>query len=45
MRFRRDAAIESVIGHLKHQSRLLRCFLKDFIRDQVNLLLPQRRGT
>ena len=38
-RFRRRAAIEPVISHLKHQYRLLRCFLKGFVGDQVNLLL------
>ena len=38
-RFRRRAAIEPVISHLKHQYRLLRCFLKGFIGDQLNLLL------
>jgi transposase, IS5 family len=38
-RFRRRAAIEPLIGHLKHQYRLARCFLKGFVGDQVNLLL------
>jgi IS5 family transposase len=38
-RFRRRAAIEPVISHLKHQYRLMRCFLKGFVGDQVNLLL------
>jgi IS5 family transposase len=38
-RFRRRAAIEPVISHLKHQYRLARCFLKGFIGDQVNLML------
>src|ERR1017187_6407027 len=38
-RFRRRAAIEPVISHLKHQYRLGRCFLKGFVGDQVNLLL------
>lgn len=38
-RFRRRAAIEPVISHLKHQYRLIRCFLKGFIGDQMNLLL------
>ena len=37
--FRRRAAIEPVISHLKHQYRLIRCFLKGFIGDQLNLLL------
>lgn len=38
-RFRRRAAIEPVISHLKQQYRLARCFLKGFAGDQVNLLL------
>src|ERR1019366_4676520 len=38
-RFRRRAAIEPVISHLKHQYRLGRGFLKGFVGDQVNLLL------
>ena len=38
-RFRRRAAIEPLIGHLKCQYRLARCFLKGFVGDQVNLLL------
>ena len=38
-RFRRRAAIEPVISHLKHQYRLMRCFLKGFVGDQMNLLL------
>lgn len=38
-RFRRRAAIEPLIGHLKGQYRLARCFLKGFAGDQVNLLL------
>jgi IS5 family transposase len=38
-RFRRRAAIEPVISHLKGQYRLARCFLKGFVGDQVNLLL------
>lgn len=38
-RFRRRAAIEPVIGHLKGQYRLARCFLKGFVGDQLNLLL------
>lgn len=37
--FRRRAAIEPVISHLKHQYRLARCFLKGLVGDQVNLLL------
>lgn len=38
-RFRRRAAIEPLISHLKHQYRLMRCFLKGFVGDQMNLLL------
>lgn len=38
-RFRRRAAIEPVISHLKQQYRLARSFLKGFVGDQVNLLL------
>jgi transposase, IS5 family len=38
-RFRRRAAIEPVISHLKHQYRLMRCFLKGFVGDQLNLPL------
>ena len=38
-RFRRRAAIEPVISHLKHHFRLLRCFLKGFQGDQINLML------
>ncbi len=38
-RFRRRAAIEPVISHLKHQYRLVRCFLKGFVGDQINLML------
>jgi IS5 family transposase len=37
--FRRRAAIEPVISHLKHHFRLLRCFLKGFQGDQINLSL------
>lgn len=36
-RFRRRAAIEPVISHLKHQYRLVRCFLKGFVGDSLNL--------
>lgn len=36
-RFRRRAAIEPVISHLKHQYRLLRCFLKGLVGDSLNL--------
>ena len=38
-RFHRRAAIEPVISHLKHDFRLLRCFLKGFQGDQLNLML------
>jgi len=39
MNFRKRASIEPVIGHLKHDFRLSRNFLKGFIGDQINLLL------
>lgn len=38
-RFRRRAAIEPVIGHLKSDHRLNRNFLKGFTGDQINLLM------
>ncbi len=38
-RFRRRAAIEPVIGHLKSDHRLKRNFLKGFVGDQINLLM------
>jgi IS5 family transposase len=38
-RFRRRAAIEPVISHLKHDYRLMRCFLKGFVGDSINLML------
>ena len=38
-RFRRRAAIEPVISHLKADFRFLRCFLKGFQGDQLNLML------
>jgi IS5 family transposase len=38
-RFRRRAAIEPLISHLKYHFRLLRCFLKGFQGDQINLTL------
>ena len=38
-RFRRRAAIEPVIGHLKSDNRLMRCFLKGFVGDNLNLML------
>jgi transposase len=36
-RCRRRAAIEPLIGHLKHDQRLGRCFLKGVEGDQINL--------
>jgi len=38
-KFRRRAAIEPVIGHLKSDHRLVRNYLKGFIGDEINLLL------
>ena len=38
-KFRRRAAIEPVIGHLKHDHRMARNYLKGFIGDQINLLM------
>ena len=38
-RCRRRAAIEPLIGHLKHDHRLGRCFLKGVVGDQINLLM------
>jgi len=38
-KFRRRAAIEPVIGHLKSDHRLARNYLKGFVGDEVNLLL------
>ena len=38
-RFRRRAAIEPVIGHLKADHRLGRCFLKGHLGDAMNLKL------
>jgi len=37
--FRRRAAIEPIIGHLKHDYRMARNYLKGFIGDQINLLM------
>jgi len=37
--FRRRAAIEPVISHLKHDFRLGRCFLKGSVGDSLNLML------
>ena len=38
-KFRRRAAIEPIIGHLKSDHRLSRNFLKGFIGDEINLLM------
>ena len=38
-KFKRRAAIEPVIGHLKSDHRMERNYLKGFIGDQINLLL------
>lgn len=38
-KFRRRAAIEPVIGHLKSDHRMQRNYLKGFIGDEINLLL------
>jgi len=38
-KFKRRAAIEPIIGHLKADYRLSRNYLKGFIGDQINLLL------
>ena len=38
-RFRRRAAIEPVISHLKHDFRLARCFLKGHQGDSINLMM------
>ena len=38
-RFRRRAAIEPVISHLKFDFRLLRCYLKGHVGDSINLLM------
>ena len=38
-KFKRRAAIEPIIGHLKSDYRLARNYLKGFIGDQINLLL------
>ena len=38
-RFRRRAAIEPLLSHLKQDFRLSRCFLKGFQGDQLNLML------
>jgi IS5 family transposase len=38
-KFKRRAAIEPIIGHLKSDHRLSRNYLKGFIGDEINLLL------
>lgn len=38
-RFRRRAAIEPIISHLKHQYRMGRNYLKGSVGDQVNLMM------
>lgn len=38
-KFRRRAAIEPVIGHLKSDYRLARNYLKGFIGDEINLMM------
>ena len=38
-KFRRRAAIEPIIGHLKSDHRMARNYLKGFIGDEINLLL------
>jgi IS5 family transposase len=38
-RFRRRAAIEPVIGHLKHDHRMARCYLKGALGDAINLFM------
>jgi len=38
-KFRRRAAIEPIIGHLKNHYRLSRNYLKGFLGDQINLLM------
>jgi IS5 family transposase len=38
-KFRRRAAIEPIIGHLKNDYRMARNYLKGFVGDQINLLM------
>jgi IS5 family transposase len=38
-RFRRRAAIEPVIGHLKHDFRMARIYLKGKLGDQINVMM------
>ena len=39
-RLRRCSLVEAVIGHPKKDIRIVRCYLKGTIGDQINLLLP-----
>ena len=39
MRFRRRAAIEPVIGHVKHDHRMAKNFLKGVLGDAINLFM------
>jgi IS5 family transposase len=38
-KFRRRAAVEPIIGHVKHDHRMARNYLKGFIGDKINLLM------
>jgi IS5 family transposase len=38
-KFRRRAAVEPIIGHLKNDYRMARNYLKGFVGDQINLLM------
>jgi IS5 family transposase len=38
-KFRRRTAVEPIIGHVKHDHRMARNYLKGFIGDQINLLM------
>lgn len=38
-KFRRRAAVEPIIGHIKHDHRMARNYLKGFAGDQINLLM------
>ena len=44
-RFCRRAAIEPIIGHLKHQYRMVRNYLKGKIGDKINAMLAVRQRT
>jgi IS5 family transposase len=39
MRFRRRAAIDPVIGHVKHDQRMARNFLKGLLGDAIDLFM------